>query len=285
MRFSQRIGKTPVRLKLQIEFIDENLKNGLWNNIIEDFFENLSSDSKYGETQLGEACRTIWKEFWIYPIDEISQYKGVVIFKGFIQIAKNWFFKVEWFEIYDFIEFLSTLDKNIKRESYLPSRFSDKCNLTLKVEVAGYRIINEKIVQITSEEEVVAIEEGLSETKEWNSVHEHLRAALDMLADRKTPDYRNSIKESISAVEAICIIITGDKAATLGKALTVIEKKYSLHNALKTAFSAIYGYTSDASGIRHSLIEEENSVGFDDAKFMLVLCSAFISYLKSKMKT
>ena len=43
------------------------------------------------------------------------------------------------------------------------------------------------------------------------------------MTDRKTPNYRNSIKESISAVEALCKIITENEKATLGKALKIID--------------------------------------------------------------
>ena len=45
------------------------------------------------------------------------------------------------------------------------------------------------------------------------------------------------------------------------------------------AFSQLYGYTNDASGIRHSLTDEA-TISYADAKFMLVTCSAFVSYLK-----
>lgn len=50
------------------------------------------------------------------------------------------------------------------------------------------------------------------------------------------------------------------------------------------AFAALYGYTSDSGGIRHSLLEDDISVSFEDAKFMLVSCSAFINYLKIKIE-
>ena len=43
----------------------------------------------------------------------------------------------------------------------------------------------------------------------------------------------------------------------------------------------IYGYTSDEDGIRHSMLELPK-INFEDAKYMLVSCSAFINYLKSK---
>ena len=111
-----------------------------------------------------------------------------------------------------------------------------------------------------------------------------LPISLDLLADRKNPNYRNSIKESISAVESFCKLITKDDNASLGEALSEIEKEYSLHGALKSSFSSLYGYTSDAGGIRHALIESDVTVEFEEAKFMLVSCSAFINYLKSKVK-
>ena len=103
-----------------------------------------------------------------------------------------------------------------------------------------------------------------------------------LMSDRKSPDYRNSIKESISAVEAICRLITNHKKVTLGQCLKEMEgAKVMLHGALKKAFSNLYGYTSSAAGIRHALMDEPR-LSFEDAKFMLVSCSAFINYLVSK---
>jgi len=104
---------------------------------------------------------------------------------------------------------------------------------------------------------------------------------LDMLADRFSPDYRNSIKESISAVESVAQIITDDSFATLGSALKVIERKGTMHPALKASLSSLYGYTSDADGIRHAMLKA-SSLCFIDVKFMLVACSAFINYLIKK---
>ena len=59
------------------------------------------------------------------------------------------------------------------------------------------------------------------------------------------------------------------------------ENNVKLHPALEKAYEAMYGYTSDKDGIRHSL-SEESALGFEDAKFMLVSCSAFINLLIEK---
>ena len=113
--------------------------------------------------------------------------------------------------------------------------------------------------------------------------YQHLNQSLTLLSDRQNPDYRNSIKESISAVESICKIITQDDKATLGKALKIIEDKHGLHAALKGSLSQLYGYTSDADGIRHAMSGESN-LSYIDAKFMLVACTNFINYLIEKAK-
>jgi len=58
-----------------------------------------------------------------------------------------------------------------------------------------------------------------------------------------------------------------------------------LHEALKRGFSAIYGFTSDESGIRHALLEKGDAdVDETDALFMLSACAAFVSYLIGKGK-
>lgn len=233
------------------------------------------------ESEKGEICKLIWKDFFNFPIDKIPTYSrfNIVDTGSFMEYIRNWFFKADWVEVYDFIEFIAILDSRV-----IEGDFTKKCNWALEKEVSGYRIVNEKVVQITSEEEVQVIEDATLNTDQWKSVSTHLRTALDELADRVNPNYRNSIKESISAVEAFCKIVTDDEKATLGKALAEIEKKHQMHGALKTAFSAIYGYTSDSGGIRHALLESDVKSEFEDAKFMLVACSAFINYLKTKLK-
>jgi len=156
------------------------------------------------------------------------------------------------------------------------------CNVVLESELSAYRFVGGLITQVTSEEEISEMEEAL-ETP-FKTVNAHIETALKLMSDKKTPDYRNSIKESISAVEAICRLVTKNKNATLGNALDIIEKKgkISLHGALKRAFDSLYGYTSSAEGIRHAFSDEKVNVSFEDAKFMLVSCSAFVNYIVSK---
>ena len=153
----------------------------------------------------------------------------------------------------------------------------------LEREMSAYRIVDNVIVQITDEAELREIETAIDLAKKTklSGASEHLRSALEKLSDRKNPDFRNSIKESISAVESLAMLISGNPKAELGEALKAIEDKVGLHPALKRGFSSLYGYTSDEGGIRHALIETSNTE-FEDAKYVLVACSAFVNYLTVK---
>ncbi len=276
MKFSQKIGKTPIREIIQIESIDSRLENRLWNLILS-VFNNLSDySSSYSASHKVNTCIYIWSEFFNNKIDEIPTIgiHNKISPSRVLDYIKKWYVNSEWYEKYDLVEFFITIGYS--------DDFVKKCNEVLQIEMSAFRIVNDKIAQFTSEEEINEIEQATVNTSKWTSVNTHLNSALAYLSNRENPDYRNSIKESISSIESFCAIITGNKQSTLGSALNEIEKNYKLHGALKNAFSSLYGYTSDSGGIRHKLLEDDIEVKFEDAKFMLVSCSAFINYLKVK---
>lgn len=280
VKFSQRIGKTLIRNAIQIETVDVALENKIWNTILSNFIHKLRIVNQFDRNEIQQQfCTVMWIEFFAKRLDEIPSYdSGQIYFEGVVNFIKEWYFESEWYDKYDLVEALSKLD------AVLNYGFTERCNLVLKKEMSGYRLVDSNIVQITSEEEIIEIEEAILNSSKWDSVNTHLKTAIAYFSSRENPDFRNSIKEAISAVESLCIIITGDQNTTLGKALVIIEKKFKIHNALKSAFSSLYGYTSDAGGIRHSLLEDDIDVSMEDAKFMLVSCSAFINYLKTKVE-
>lgn len=152
-------------------------------------------------------------------------------------------------------------------------------------EYIGYRFINGILSPISDTLEIDAINELLDNNK-YEVVREHIDKALGLLSDRNNPDYENSIKESISAVESICCIITNTsgKSATLGNTLKKLKAEgLEIHPALEEAYQKLYGFTSDAGGIRHSKGLSDSGTSFAEAKYMLVSCTAFINYLMDVM--
>ncbi|RGS29084.1 hypothetical protein DWY01_10435 [Eubacterium sp. AF22-8LB] len=199
------------------------------------------------------------------------------------KINRIWYAQ-QWYTYYDILEMILSFSVSDSKliggnEKEKISNFKNDVNKIFVEENIGYRIIDNQVVNITTEEEINEIEKAMDSI--FDSVNNHLEKALSFYSDRKNPDYKNSIKESISAVESMCCIICGKKVE-LGKALGKLEKNgIYIHGAMKNGFQALYGYASDESGIRHGGIEDKE-VTEEDAKFMLVSCSAFVNYLKVK---
>ncbi|QDJ43811.1 hypothetical protein CBR70_22285 [Bordetella hinzii] len=181
------------------------------------------------------------------------------------------FFSCPWNEVYDILEFIYVSRRGLKRDD----GHRQTINFILEKHQSAYRLIDDQFGEITQGEEIAAIESALSVAS--NPVKQHLDEALRKLSDREQPDFRNSIKESVSAVEAACREVTGNAKATLQDAL---KKMNSLHPALNEAFKKLYAYAGDESGIRHALTEEGERCSYGEAKFMLVACAAFVSYLR-----
>ncbi len=206
-----------------------------------------------------------------FPDNRITENKNVKKLKDFLLTER------EWYIIYDFIEkYLNILDSEKSK------RITKEFNRVLEEELCPYRIIKKQVIPITSEQELESLDK--STNSQYENVNIHLKKALGLYAHRKHPDYENSIKESISAVEALCCTITGEngKNSTLGKTIKKLKDKgVYIHSSMEAAYSSLYGYTSDEDGIRHGGIDFKDAPA-EDAKYMLISCSAFINYLIEK---
>lgn len=272
MNFSQRIGKVPATKQLQIESLDDDLMNGLWNAFKIFFLDKLSKNDIY---EIFVA--TLWLYHYKLPIDNIPTY-----YKSSEKFIRDKFFSCPWYEVYNLLEFSASLDsESLEIDIH---EFKEFCNEILEKEFSGYRFIGDKISPITNENEISEIEKAINDTGHFSALggaNIHLKSALEKLSDKNRPDYRNSIKESISAIESVAKSISGNSKDSLGGALDKIKARIKLHPSLERGFKQLYGYTSDSDGIRHALMESSNC-DFEDAKYMLVSSSAFINYLITK---
>lgn len=163
------------------------------------------------------------------------------------------------------------------------TRYIDELNSEFKRHGFAYRIIDKKIVEITSENEIISIETALTNSSQ--NIQLHLNKALELYSLRPIGDYRNSIKEAISAVEAYCRERTNED--TLGKALNRLEVLgLTIPKMLKVSFEKLYAYTNQPdTGIRHALMDNEGKYtpSSEEALFMIVSCSSFLNYLNSKI--
>ena len=265
MLFSERNGITPSKAIIY-NSISRSCKNRVIN-LINMMFQNYL-DAK----EIKALYINILDEFGIKIDTYIISNTAEFLYEYLIDEFNELWEKVSWNQCFDVLEIML-------QEEYYDIDFKCEINEIFEEEKMGYRIIDDQIVDITNESEIEEIEEAIDSN--FNTVNDHIQKSLELYSDRKNTDYKNSIKESITAVESMCCIICGENVE-LGKALGRLEKNgIYIHGAMKNGFQSLYGYTSDESGIRHGGIEDKE-VTEEDAKFMLITCSAFVNYLKVK---
>lgn len=263
---------------MQIDDFDERVRV-IINNYLYEALKAIFTEGIYKYGGIIDAynlfCKDILSDVFLEStiLETGYSYDWIKVYKQYIQ-------KVIMFapynEVLDLLWYITNwINRNTGRSEDLYGLF----NRLFEREFVGYRFINGRIVAITDQIEIDSIE-SVCNNSQYSGCRTHMQKAVGFLADRQKKDYKNSIKESISAVESICQVITGDEKTTLGQALNKIEHKgIDLHPALKRGFASLYGYTSDQGGIRHCEGIFESDVSFEEAKYMLVSCSAFINYL------
>lgn len=263
-RFSDRMGITQRRQALQLDAMDEDLRNGLWNWL-------MTTVAAYHSVGWVAIAPNIWDEFFHMGLDQIPHPTDIV------QEIRKWFYSAEWFNVYNFVQYILELDGlNLKYGQF--SSQERLLNHYLERELSGYRSVSAKLVPITSKEELDEVRRAVTPTTGFEGVALHITTAVALFGQRPDPDYRNSIKESISAVESAVKLLTGERSGGIDKALAILEKKHGLNSTFKSALGMLYNFTSGKGGIRHAILEQQ-AITAADARFMLVACSAFANFL------
>ena len=292
--FSDRTGIDPCNTLIQLNEFDERTRSLIGNRLFNIccLVFNPSSSSEYSQfqflkpsyrvsrlSQIGsDFCRALLSDVFNLPIRkalgarfdwefEFSKISDVISNAPYNEVLDILWYTCSWISRYTTAEFSNEMYKAL--------------NSLFEEEYVGYRFIAGEIVPITDKSEAVEIEQACHTP--FDGARTQLQKALCFLSDREHPDYKNCVKESISAVESVCKVISGNEKAALKDALNgLIANGMNIHGSLKSAILALYGYASDEGGIRHAERETESTVTFEEAKFMMVTCSAIVNYLVSE---
>jgi len=274
LTFSQRYGLVPAPTVLSYKDISKKLWVDLFNTL-----QRICSEVIRKE----DLAEEIWMHFHHEPISDYpyTSWGNPLSIGQLVNYTRESLDREGLTcsaRVYDLIEFVHNtiffMDRN--RQS-----LREGVNEDFARNFASVKMIDGFITPISDEEQAREIEMAMQGP--LSEVNSQLHTALELLADRDQPNYRDSIKNSISAVETMCRKITKNNTATLGSTLKQLRSSgLVLHPALLEAFEKMYGYTSDdRSGIRHAMMDE-NKLDVEDARYMLVICSAFINYLVVK---
>lgn len=268
LTFEEAEGAHPLPSQLDRTQLSPQCRSVLWAI----FLKHLPHNARYSD--LDQPWGEILKDEFAFrqgrPIDNFNPNHT-----NQLNRIRDIIFKDNYLAVFGFIQW-------IIRNPHIPSAFVDDLETGLARGRSAYRLVDRDTIAPTVEPFVAsATETALFDTRiaGLNGARSHLQRSVELVSARR---FAESVRESIHAVEATAILLApGSKS--LGPALSTLERSGSVHEAMKKGFSALYGFTSDERGIRHSLLDQDAAkVDEADALFMLGACASFVSYLIAK---
>src|SRR5208283_1679478 len=133
--FSVRKGFTKVRTQIQVESMDERLKNRLWNTLDYYYWSN-----EHGEPNIVRkpspymiTCLTVlWNDYFKEPVDKIYGW-----WSDTFAVLRSKYIRLQWYEVYDLIEFVANNFPN----KDVNEKFVQACNSVLESELSAYRFV------------------------------------------------------------------------------------------------------------------------------------------------
>ena len=281
--FSERIGKPTCITTVQLNEFDDHTRTQISNQLFKLLDYIFSNQDEYSVGMYQDPASNMGSDFCKALRADVLGYSvflhsfDIIRWDREFDRIDNVIAQAPYNEVLDVIEYCYYWVTH-RSDPLIKTTWKNAFNMLFRQEYVGYRFVSDQIVPVTDELEIREIEQACKTP--FDGARTQLQKALGFLSDREHPDYKNCVKESISAVESVCKVISGNEKATLKDALNgLIANGMNIHGSLKSAILALYGYASDEGGIRHAERETESTVTFEEAKFMIVTCSAIVNYL------
>ena len=284
--FSERNGLYVFNTAIQLLDFDRRTRKSIYNLL----FETITYFSKnrliyFKDDSLANNFNEIvFKKFYIDILGGFSD--DIIPFSDWKTLFREHIRKIilnaPYNEVLDVVEYICNFIENNLIHKY-NGIVHNSFNQLFEKENVGYRFVNGIISPITNEAEIEEIHSALNTP--LDNCRIQIEKALKLFSDRDKKDYKNSIKEAISAVEALCKNIPGKESSTLKEAVNSFEKSgINIHPVLKESILKLFAYASDEGGLRHGEKPEISNVSAEEAKFILIICSSIINYLTSVFK-
>jgi hypothetical protein len=274
LTFEQAEGVEPLPTQLKLKELSPAIRAALWDLTFQSITDHPLDRGQWG-TFVEDPWRSILHYRHVYrlhrPTDEFNaEYKNVVA------ELKHLFIDSDYTQVLGFCQM-------VMRHGKCPYKFTEGVEAALRWGRAAYRVLDKTIVPIGSEAELDTLRQAFADlaATEFYGARQHLKNAAEELTAGNCSD---SIRESIHAVESVARTLASD--GSLSNALAKLGASTKIHPAMNKAFASLYGYTSDAQGIRHAHLNDPASPPPDetDALFMIGACAAFVSYLINKAR-
>jgi AbiJ N-terminal domain 4 len=202
MRFSQRVGAKPP-FRSGLNEATQELRTRAWNL----FYPIVIPDGEGSDWGTYRAnAKVIWNHLH-WTTDKIPHYASDGREK-----LKDYWFSSDWASFFDLFERCVQILADEQRRLYRePAKLYETVNSVLEQQGCAYRFISEVLAPITNPLAMAEVKTASQCAIE--SVSTHIIEALRQLPPNPEASPRNSVKESISAVEAALKHLTGQPAA------------------------------------------------------------------------
>jgi hypothetical protein len=223
LTFEQAEGLAPLPKQLARTEVSQELRAVLWNYIHEEIQKTAKHDMW---TYLGSPWNNILKQVHVYREHKLVDDFHTEI-KPALTTVRQVFERGTYSDIYGWLQFVLRINRS--RE------FIDHIAKIL-------RYCRSPLTRPS----------WISRRPALSGSREHLKSAS---AELSAGNFSDSIRESIHAVESVVRVL--EPSGDFSKALAKLESKAKIHGALVSGFKSVYGFTSDAQGIRHPLLDKE----------------------------
>ncbi|HJE96538.1 MAG TPA: hypothetical protein K8V00_02865 [Ligilactobacillus acidipiscis] len=266
--FSVRQGFVEASDVIQLDSISDALKNDIFNFCTQtiNYINNPTLSGFQKDKIIDNRYLFIWTSFF-------HKVPGDFFQNSYIYAA---FEVLPFYEVYDFLEF-------VLNEISEDSTSYKQANKILASQNSGYRFVKQLLTPINSKVDIKNIDKATKTKIDGGLVEK----ALKELSKRKNRDLKKVAENSIDAVEMaikyICVNLFEEADnKKFSDYIKCLSKNNFIdpHKAYLGTLNKLYGYESDG-GIRHP---KDTAYNLDeaDAVFLLSVCSAFVSMLKTK---
>lgn len=279
LTFSQAQGLEPLPRPLALGEFPQEARNRVWDVFYRTTERHAPGAPDYEYATVDNPWKEVLRDLHVQVFNEsIDGYRSY--FKDVCESYNLFIWNAEYNEVFDLIQFTmrhplcpSTVTSGMK------SGF-EECSMAYVVDTNG----PPTIFPAATPEEGEAIRAAREDlrTAGLSAAGGHLQRAAELMNDGK---WRESAHESISAVESVGISLAVG-GNTLGAVLKRMknDSAWHIHPALLAALEKLYAYASNAQGVRHAAVQDDEHVGRQEAQFMIGVCAASCSYLLGKQR-
>ncbi len=292
--FSERHGHQPARAAMRLEQLDDVLRVKTWDvlHIVLDTMLGPHADERLGTVALASqpqplrrrrasrALIAVLRHVFGTPLDVARQTHTTAAVHQVRGLVLGSTGEHPWWAVLDCIEVLPTElgraadDSEGDHDSEEKTFITAQLNTVMETYGGGYRIIDGKVVPMTSASEVSAVEEALSDSAQIERVRDQLESMLSALSARPQDNYLRSAQEALDAVEALVRHLTGKNTLSVGLRALRNRDGDPFHQTIYSAWEKLYGYRGDE--LQHA---KGAHVDLATARYLVVQACAFCSLL------